>query len=50
MASSRNIRNRMVHAIAMLVGSAVLLPGFESYLWFAAATALTLVASLVAKG
>ncbi len=49
-ASSRNIRNRMVHAVAMLVGSAVLLPGYESYLWFAAATALTVVASRVAKG
>jgi two-component system, sensor histidine kinase len=49
-ASSRNIRNRMVHAVAMLVGSAVLLPGYESYLWFAAATALTVVASRVANG
>ena len=48
-ASSRNIRNRMVHATAMVVGSAVLLKGFQGYVWFAAATALTLVASLIAK-
>jgi len=49
-ASSRNIRNRMVHALAMLVGSAVLLKGFETYVWFAAATALTLTASRIANG
>ena len=47
-ASSRNIRNRMVHAGAMLAGSAVLLKGLESYLWFAAATAVTFAASWVA--
>jgi two-component system, sensor histidine kinase len=49
-ASSRNIRNRMVHALAMLIGSAVLLKGFETYVWFAAATALTLTASRIANG
>ncbi len=49
-ASSRNIRNRMVHALAMLVGSAVLLKGLETYVWFAAATALTLTASRIANG
>jgi signal transduction histidine kinase/FixJ family two-component response regulator len=49
-ASSRNIRNRMVHALAMLVGSAVLLKGVETYVWFCAATALALSASHIANG
>jgi signal transduction histidine kinase/AmiR/NasT family two-component response regulator len=49
-ASSRNIRNRMVHALAMLLGSAVLLKGVEPYVWFAGATALTLAASRIATG
>ncbi|HLI66030.1 MAG TPA: ATP-binding protein [Caulobacteraceae bacterium] len=48
-ASSRNIRNRMVHATAMLVGSAVLLHGLIGYVWFAIATLLTVYASRVAK-
>lgn len=49
-ASSRNIRNRMIHAVAMLAGSAVLLPGAMAYVWFAGATILTVMASRVARG
>ena len=47
-ASSRNIRNRMIHAVTMLVGSAVLIPGVMPYLWFAGATALTFYAAMFA--
>jgi len=49
-ASSRNVRNRMIHATAMGVGSAVLLPGVMSYVWFAAAAILTFYAAAVARG
>ncbi|HLK25288.1 MAG TPA: ATP-binding protein [Caulobacteraceae bacterium] len=48
-ASSRNMRNRLVHAGALLAGSAVLLPGLTAYLWFSAAAAVTLAASLIAR-
>jgi signal transduction histidine kinase/AmiR/NasT family two-component response regulator len=49
-ASSRNIRNRMIHATAMGIGSAVLLPGVMSYVWYAAAAILTFYAAAVARG
>jgi signal transduction histidine kinase/AmiR/NasT family two-component response regulator len=49
-ASSRNIRNRMIHVVAMGIGSAVLVRGVMSYVWFAAATILTLYAAAVASG
>jgi len=48
-ASSRNIRNRMIHAVALGIGSAVLLRGVMTYVWFAAATILTLYAAAVAR-
>ena len=49
-ASSRNIRNRMIHVVAMGICSAVLARGVMSYVWFAAATILTLYAAAVASG
>jgi signal transduction histidine kinase/ActR/RegA family two-component response regulator len=48
-ASSRNVRNRMVHATAMLVGSAILLHDLLSYVLFAAAVCVALSGSVIAR-